>query len=75
LDIKTTLTALALAATLAQPASAITFSKLTTIYLASGVYDSGGPDQTGVATVITCSNVSGQTTTVRLLFLTSSGMS
>jgi hypothetical protein len=66
---KTTLTAIAFAATLAQPASAITFSKLTTIYVASGVTDSGNLPQTGVATTILCSNVSGANVQMRVLIL------
>ena len=70
---KTMLTALALAATLAQPAAAITFSKLTTIYIGSGVYDSGDISGSGIATAIHCSNVSGVSTEVRVLILTPLG--
>ena len=71
---KTTLTALALALTLAQPASAITFSKLTTIYVGSGVVDSGGGDNVGLATIFNCSNVSGVGATVRFLVLSTFGV-
>jgi hypothetical protein len=39
----------AAAALSAAPAQAVTFSKLTTIYIASGVFDSGGAANTGVA--------------------------
>jgi hypothetical protein len=66
---KTYLTALALAAALAQPAAAIPFSKLTTIYVGSGVYDDGGGSDAGVATSIHCSNVSGVSVQVRVLIL------
>jgi hypothetical protein len=61
--------ATALAATVAQPASAITFQSLTTIYVASGVFDDGGGSNSGAATVATCSNVSGQLASIRFLFL------
>jgi hypothetical protein len=61
--------AAALAVTLAQPASAITFLKLTTIYVGAGVRDSGGAAQTGIASSIHCSNVSGQDLTIRFLVL------
>ena len=63
------LAAVAFAAALAQPAAAITFSKLTTIYIASGVFDDGGDDQAGFATSVHCSNVSGQTAQIRFLIL------
>jgi hypothetical protein len=63
------LSAFALAATLAQPAAAVTFPSLTTIYVGSGVYDDGGGDNGGVATSIHCSNVSGVTVSVRALVL------
>jgi len=70
---KTTLTAIALAATLAQPASAITFPSLTTIYVGAGVTDDGGVDNAGIATTFICSNVSGVTTSIRFLVLSPSG--
>ena len=70
---KTTFAAIALAAALAQPASAITFSKLTTIYIASGVFDDGSAEDTGIATSVHCTNVSGQVTTVRVLVLDANG--
>jgi len=72
---KTTLTAIALAAALAQPAAAVTFPTLTTIYVASGVTDSGSAAETGVATVFSCSNVSGLIASVRFLFLRADGSS
>jgi hypothetical protein len=71
-----TLFALAAALTavgLAAPASAITFSSLTTIYIGSGVRDDGGGDNAGTATTFHCSNVSGVTTSVRFLVLNSNG--
>ena len=63
------LAAVAFAAALAQPASAITFSKLTTIYIGSGVKDDGGGQDAGVATLFNCSNVSGVSASVRFLVL------
>jgi hypothetical protein len=68
---KKTLTAIALAATLAQPAAAITFPSLTTIYVGAGVYDTGGTGVTG--TLFKCANVSGQSATIRLLVLDETG--
>ena len=65
--------ALTLAATLAQPATAVTFPTLTTIYVGSGVYDSGDSTNAGVATVVSCSNVSGQSANVRFLVLSAAG--
>ena len=67
------LVAVALAASLAQPAAAITFPTLTTIYVGSGVTDNGGASQTGVATTIFCSNVSGADVQVRVLILSAGG--
>jgi len=58
---------------LSQPASAITFSKLTTIYVGSGVTDSGLGTDLGVATSIHCSNVSGVSVQVRVLILNAAG--
>jgi len=66
-------TAAVLAAALAQAASATTFPTLTTIYVIAGVKDSGDGQDTGVSTVMQCSNVSGVTTTIRFLLLSSSG--
>ena len=68
---KPTLFAIAFAAALAQPASAITFPSLTTIYVGSGVRDDWG-DNT-IATAISCTNVSGVTASIRVLFLFSAG--
>ena len=50
-------------------APAITFPSLTTIYVASGVFDDGGVAHPGVATSVHCSNVSGQSAQVRVLVL------
>jgi hypothetical protein len=63
--------AFAVAATLAQPASAITFSKLTTIYIGSGVRDSW--TEGTMATAFLCTNVSGVTANIRVQVLFSSG--
>jgi hypothetical protein len=68
-----TLAAIALAATLAQPAAAVTFPSLTTIYVGSGVLDSGAADNLGIATSIHCSNVSGVVVQVRTLILKETG--
>jgi hypothetical protein len=70
---KTTLSAIALAATLAQPAAAITFPSLTTIYVGSGVTDDGGGENTGTASSFFCSNVSGLTAQIRVLILNAGG--
>ena len=61
--------AAAFVAAIAQPASAITFPTLTTIYVGSGVRDDGDAGNLGVATAFTCSNVSGSPATVRWLVL------
>jgi hypothetical protein len=65
--------AIALAAALAQPASAITFPSLTTIYVGTGVEDDGGGAGAGWATVFQCTNVSGQSADIRFLVLSSAG--
>ena len=61
------------AAALAQPAGAITFPSLTTIYIGTGVYDGGEGVDTGTATYFSCTNVSGVSASVRFLVLSSSG--
>jgi len=61
------------AVALAQPAFAVTFSKLTTIYIGSGVYDSAASDNLGTATAVHCSNVSGVSVQVRVLILGGDG--
>jgi hypothetical protein len=66
---KNYIAAFALTAALAQPASAITFPSLTTIYVGSGVYDDGSVTGVGEATAIHCSNVSGVGVQVRVLVL------
>jgi hypothetical protein len=68
------LAAIGLAAALAQPAAAATFPSLTTIYVGSGVRDDGGANNMGIATTFNCSNVSGQTASVRFLVLNSVGV-
>ena len=70
---KTTFGALAVAVALTQPASAVTFPSLTTIYVGAGVSDDGAIINNGVATVFNCSNVSGVAASVRFLVLNSSG--
>jgi len=70
---KTMLSATALAVTLAQPAVAITFPTLTTIYVGTGVYDDGGAINAGIATTIHCSNVSGALAQIRVVFLNAGG--
>jgi hypothetical protein len=66
---KTYLAAVALAAALPQPAAAITFSSLTTIYVASGVYSLFDAD-----TAVHCSNVSGHSAQLRVLVLLPTGV-
>jgi hypothetical protein len=70
---KTTLSAIALAAALAHPASAITFSSLTTIYVGTGVMDDGGAPNLGTASSFFCSNVSGLEAQIRILILAGDG--
>jgi hypothetical protein len=67
------LAAVALIAALAQPASATTFPSLTTIYIGSGVADSGTADNTGSATVFNCTNVSGVNANLRFVILRPNG--
>ena len=62
------LAAVALVAALAQPAAAVTFPTLTTIYVGTGVRDA-----TGVHTVFLCSNVSGLTAGIRIVVLEGNG--
>jgi hypothetical protein len=57
----------AISAIFVQPAAAITFPSLTTIYVGAGVYDTGGTGVTG--TLLRCANVSGQSATIRFLVL------
>jgi hypothetical protein len=61
--------AIALAAMLSQPAEAVTFPGLTTIYVGSGVRDNGSGADAGLATAFNCSNVSGVAANVRVLIL------
>ena len=65
--------ATAAASLLAPAALATTFPTLTTIYVSPGVYDNGGADDTEFATVASCSNVSGVSTTIRVLILDDDG--
>ena len=67
------LSAVVLAAALAEPAAAVTFPSLTTIYVGSGVRDTGAVDNTGTATSFHCSNVSGAGASVRFLVLSPDG--
>jgi hypothetical protein len=62
-----------LAATLTQPAAAITFPSLTTIYIGAGVKDNGGATNEGIATTFLCTNVSGTSATIRYLVLHAAG--
>ena len=70
---KTYLAAAALVSAIAQPAAAVTFPSLTTIYVGSGVYDDGTGTAVGIATSIHCSNVSGVSVQVRVLILGDTG--
>jgi len=55
----------------AAPVSATTFPTLTTIYVASGVIDSGSTN--GRTTAVMCTNVSGNAATLRVLVLSPDG--
>ena len=71
---KKLLAAIAAAAlTAALPAQATTFS-LRTIYVASGVFDSGDLADVGTATSVHCSNLSGKSATVRVSFYARNGL-
>ena len=71
---KKLLAAIAAAAlTAALPAQATTFS-LRTIYVASGVFDSGDLADLGTATSVHCSNLSGKSATVRVSFYARNGL-
>ena len=63
--------ALALPSEAASPTPSVAFPSLTTIYVASGVFDSGDAANAGSATSIHCSNVSGVGSTLRVLVLAS----
>jgi hypothetical protein len=63
------LLAAVLAAAFVQPAAAITFPGLTTIYIGTGVIDDGSADNFGEATIFHCTNVSGVAAQVRFLVL------
>ena len=63
----------AIALTAVLPAQATTFS-LRTIYVASGVYDSGDPNDVGTATSVICTNLSGKSATLQVSFYSSSGV-
>ena len=65
--------AAALTTALVEPASAITFPSLTTIYVGTGVRDSGDANNAGQATAFQCSNVSGESAQVRILVLQHNG--
>ena len=58
---------------LAQQAAAITFPSLTTIYVGTGVRDTGDGPDVGIATAFQCSNVSGNTAQLRFLVLDKDG--
>ena len=61
--------AIAFAATLAAPsAGATTFPTLTQIYAASGVIENSVTAVSGLMTAISCTNMSGQTASVRYVF-------
>jgi hypothetical protein len=55
------------------PTGATTFPTLTNIYFASGVVDNSEDDFLGIATVISCSNLSGQAASVRYFFRRDNG--
>ena len=54
-------------------ARSTTFPTLTTIYVASGVIDNGVSANSGVATVVHCTNASGLSASLRFLVLLDSG--
>ena len=58
----------AIATLAAPPTGATTFPTLTTIYIASGVINHSPDDNDGVKTLVSCTNMSGQTASVRYIF-------
>ena len=67
------LAAAAIAALFAPPALATTFPSFTTIYVGSGVRDSGHSSDAGLASIFMCSNVSGISASIRFQVLSSLG--
>ena len=67
------LAAFAVIAALTQTASATTFPALTNIYFGSGVTDSGEGISVGVATMVSCTNISGNNATIRFLVWNANG--
>ena len=57
----------------ATPSPSTTFASPTTIYIASGVTDSGDGPNTGTATTVLCSNISGVSAGMRFLVLNAAG--
>ena len=55
------------------PAKATTFPTLTRIYFAAGAMDNAANNPTWIATVVNCSNLSGQTASVRYQFRRADG--
>ena len=53
---------------LGSSAGATTFPSVTTIYVASGAMDSNTDPDAGISTLINCTNLSGQTASVRYQF-------
>ena len=73
---KKTLSALLSAGSLlpaASAAQATTFPTLTTIYVGSGLTDTGSGANVGIATTIHCTNTSGLTTSLRFVVLSAGG--
>jgi hypothetical protein len=60
-------------ATLSEPAAAVTFPSLTTIYIGSGFRNTVDIVDAGVATSFHCTNASGLTASVRFLVLNLNG--
>jgi len=58
--------ALASPAAMAAGSGTAAFPASTTIYIVTGVRDDGGADETGVASSVTCTNVSGVTVDIRV---------
>jgi hypothetical protein len=73
MNMKKYLAAVGIVAAFAQPALAITFPSLTTIYVGTGVRDDGGAADAGTATSFHCTNVSGATASLRFLVLNFNG--
>ena len=67
------ITVAAIATLAAPPTEATTFPSLTPIYFASGAINNSVTASIGISTLVNCSNLSGQTASVRYQFRAANG--